>query len=123
MATLLVPMSALLLNTCFGVAIALGIVLSVWQVRLVRYLHDRRPDIWQRFGGTLPIAREMWERHSTRLPLGSWRLTVFIVCGHYAELRDSELSARARPFRLSVIAWLLVWFVGIITFIAVEAFK
>jgi hypothetical protein len=106
-----------------AIALVLGVVLSVLQVRVVRYLYSHHRDVWERFAGRLPLSRDMWERYSTRFPVGSWSLVQYFTSGEYLSLADPTLTALGRPFRIITIVYLLFWLAGLAAFVVYEISK
>jgi hypothetical protein len=57
--------------------------------------------------GPLFFANRIW-RHSTRLPIWSWKSLLFFITRKYASVPDRAFVNRAARFRTALIGWLLL---------------
>ena len=86
------------------VAVAYGALLSFWHRKLMVWLHQSHPDIWQRLGRE-DVTGALWQ-WSLRFPLWSWGSIFFFLAKRYERLGIPEFSRQASRFRLAFFGWL-----------------
>jgi hypothetical protein len=87
-------------------SIVYGVILMWWHRKLMSELLRRHPSVWEQLG-PLFFANRIW-RHSTRLPIWSWKSLLFFITRKYASVPDRIFVNRAARFRAALIGWLLL---------------